>query len=203
MNPLRHLAVVFGRMKKTMTRRILAHRVMYRNPTLISDPTAIWDYGYGDIDAISIGRNVMIGPFVEILVYKRTKHSSVEGKLVIGDNVTITMGVNIRAAGGEIHIGNFTGIGQHCVLVASSHMIDQPGTYIHTRWDESKVGVHIGNNVWVGASCVIVAGVTIGDNAIIGAGSIVTKSVPANEMWAGVPARLIRAISRETQQLEP
>ena len=185
-----------------MTRRILAHRVAYRNRTLSSDPSAIWDYGYGDIDAINIGRNVMVGPFVEILVYKRTRHSSVEGKLVIGDNVTITMGVNIRAAGGEVHIGSFTGIGQHCVIVASSHMIDQPGTYIHTRWDESKVGVYIGENVWVGASCVIVAGVTIGDNAIIGAGSIVTKSVPPNEMWAGVPARLVRRLSRDTPQLE-
>ena len=181
-----------------MIHRILRHRVLYRNPTLTCDPSVVWDYGYRDIDAIQIGQNVAIRPFCEIIIYKHAKHSSIEGKLVLGDNVGIGTGGNIRAAGGEIHIGRNTGISQHCVILASSHVVDNPGTYLHTTWDESRVGVYIGDNVWVGAKCVIMPGVTIGDGAVIGAGSIVNKSVPANEIWAGVPARLIRPVARQT-----
>ncbi len=52
----------------------------------------------------------------------------------------------------------------------------------------------LGNNVTVYANCVIIGGVHIGDNAVIGAGSVVLKDVPANEVWAGNPARFIRKI---------
>lgn len=56
----------------------------------------------------------------------------------------------------------------------------------------SKVGkVNIGNNVFIGANTTILPGISIGDFAIIGAGSVVTKSVPAHEVWAGNPARKI------------
>ena len=54
--------------------------------------------------------------------------------------------------------------------------------------------VVIGDNVFVGAKCIILKGVTIGENSIIGAGSVVTKSIPANEIWAGNPAKFIRKI---------
>ena len=57
---------------------------------------------------------------------------------------------------------------------------------------KTKVGkVQIGNNVFVGAKTVILPGVSIGDNAVIAANSSVTKSVPSNEVWGGVPARFI------------
>jgi acetyltransferase-like isoleucine patch superfamily enzyme len=46
--------------------------------------------------------------------------------------------------------------------------------------------------VWLGAGCIVLKGVRIGEGAVIGAGSVVTKSVPAGEVWAGVPARPVR-----------
>ena len=52
----------------------------------------------------------------------------------------------------------------------------------------------IGNNVWIGASVTVVPGVTIGDNAIIAAGAVVTKDVEANTIVGGVPAKVIRSI---------
>jgi hypothetical protein len=58
MNPFRHVSVFIDQIKARLARRILAHRILYRNPTLISDPTAIWDYSYSDIDAIKLGQNV-------------------------------------------------------------------------------------------------------------------------------------------------
>ena len=195
MNLLRHLVISLSRLKKTVIRRILAHRVVYRNPTLLSDPTAIWDYGYRDLDVIDIGQNVTVGPFSEIIVYRHVKHSTIEGKFTIGDNSVLTMGVNIRAAGGEIHIGTNTGLGAHSVVIAANHAGGASKTYLHTRWDESRAGVHIGNNVWIGASCVILPGVRIGDNSVIGAGSIVTKDIPPDEVWSGSPARRIMPTS--------
>lgn len=55
--------------------------------------------------------------------------------------------------------------------------------------------INIGDNVWVGGSVTIVPGVTIGDNTIIGTGSIVTKDIPSNVIAAGVPCRVIRSIT--------
>ena len=54
--------------------------------------------------------------------------------------------------------------------------------------------VVIGKNVWLGASVTVVPGVTIGDNAVIAAGAVVTKDVPANTIAAGVPAKVIREL---------
>ena len=54
--------------------------------------------------------------------------------------------------------------------------------------------VVIENNVFIGAHCIILKGVSIGENSIIGAGSVVTKNVPANQIWAGNPAKFIRKI---------
>lgn len=58
----------------------------------------------------------------------------------------------------------------------------------------------VGRNVWIGSNSTILQGVTIGDNSIIAAGSVVTKDVPANAIVAGVPARFIRSISPEEEK---
>ena len=55
--------------------------------------------------------------------------------------------------------------------------------------------VHIGNDCWFGASVTVCPGVTIGDNCVIGAGSVVTRDIPANSFAAGVPCRIIREIT--------
>ena len=52
--------------------------------------------------------------------------------------------------------------------------------------------VTIGDNVWIGTNVVIMPGVFIGDNSIIGSTAVLTKNVPNNEVWGGIPARLIR-----------
>ena len=55
--------------------------------------------------------------------------------------------------------------------------------------------IRIGNNVWIGAHSMVLPGVTIGDNAVIGAGSIVTRDIPANTVAVGNPCRVVREIS--------
>jgi acetyltransferase-like isoleucine patch superfamily enzyme len=176
-------------------RRILSHRIQARYPTLKTDPTAIWDYGYNDIDAIELGDDVNVLAFVEIVVNKRNRFTSREGRLIMGDHSGLAVGVNVRAAGGVISIGARSGIGQHSVLLASSHTVKAGVDHLRTPYDESKSGVTIGTNVWVGAHCVILPGVEIGDNSVIAAGSVVNRSVPANEIWGGIPARRARALT--------
>ena len=188
------LAAVCKNMRSSMVQRLLRVRVQARCPSLRCHHTVVWDYSFDALDSIQLGREVFVGPFVEILVYRQTKHSQTEGKLVIGDRVMIGTGVNIRAAGGVITIGNNAAIAQHTVLVAANHQVVANRNFIHTPWDESRTGISVGNNVWIGANCAILPGVTIGNNVVIGAGSVVNRSIPENEVWAGVPARKLRDV---------
>lgn len=180
------------------SRRILSWRIRARHPTMICDPTAIWNYAYADLGDIEIGRNVSVLAYSEIIVYRRSPRSRVPGKLVLGDNATISFGVNIRAAGGRIEIGAHSAIAQNCVLVAANHTMTHVGNFIDTPWDEVRTGVIVGRNVWVGANCTLLPGCRIGDNVIIAAGSFVRGVVPAHELWGGNPARRLRSLAPPT-----
>lgn len=189
-----HARALAGEFRKNTSRWVLGHRVRARNPSLICDPSAVWDYPYGDLDCIRIGRDASVGPFAEIIVRRRTTYSSIEGGLTLGDKAVLSTGANIRAAGGEIRIGAGSGIGQYVVIVAANHMMTPGEKRIHTPWDETRCHVLIGDNVWVGSGSVLLPGTRIGDNAVIGAGSVVGGEVPEGELWAGVPARRIKSL---------
>ena len=180
--------------KQRATSWVLAHRIRARHPTMNCHPTAIWDYAYGELDAIEIGKDVTICSMAEILVYRKSQRSKVEGRLSLGDRSVIARGAHIRAAGGHVSLGVGSGIAQYSVIVAANHKIELGSEHLYTAWDEEKCGVTIGDNVWVGASCVVLPGCTIGDNSVIAAGSVVTRDVPPGELWGGVPARKIRDI---------
>lgn len=82
-------------------------------------------------------------------------------------------------------------IGQNVTFSTRVHVLAHDAS-LKKEIGYSKVGkVQIGNNVFVGANTTILPGISIGDHAIIGAGSVVTKSVPGHEVWAGNPARKI------------
>ena len=189
-----HVEAMTTHVRARLVREVLAHRIRVHNPTLICHDTVVWDYVYRDFDAIELGKNIAIGAHAEIVVYKRSPRSSVEGRLVVGDGAIIGAGANIRAAGGVITIGSRTGFGQHVSVVAANHVTVQGQPFIDTPWDEQRTGVTIGDDVWVGALSVLVAGVEIGDGAMIAAGSVVTGKVGAWEIWGGVPARKIKDV---------
>lgn len=184
---------IFAPLRQRLTRAVLAYRIRARHPTLHADASSIWDYGYRDLDALEIGRDVTVGPFAEILVYRRSVRSSVPGRLILGDAVHIGFGTDVRAAGGTIRIGSGTGIAQNCTLIAANHMI-RPGVHFRAHWDEHRCGIDIGNNVWVGAGSTLLPGCVIGDNSVIAAGSVVRGTVPSGQIWGGVPARKIKTI---------
>ncbi len=87
-----------------------------------------------------------------------------------GDNI----GIYINAYGGLI-LGDNVNIGQNTVITTTNHDI-----YDHRKVSDKKMGVIIGNNVWIGANCSIVAGVKIGNNVTIGAGCTIRKNIPSN-----------------------
>lgn len=110
-------------------------------------------------------------------------------KLIIGNNCAFS-GCSLWCFK-EIILGNNVRCGANVLIMDGDAHQDDP------RAGENKP-IHIGNNVWVGADVKILKGVTIGDNTFIGAGSIVTKDIPANVVAVGTPCRVIRNLDEET-----
>lgn len=106
----------------------------------------------------------------------------------IGKNVFINSCCHFQDNGG-IEIGDKTMIGQNVTIVTLNHDINP-----ETRINATPKSVKIGKNVWIGADCTILPGVTIGDNSVIGAGSVVTKNVPDNVVVAGNPVKILKEI---------
>lgn len=98
------------------------------------------------------------------------------GKITIGDNVLFGPNVSLYTAGHPIHPES------------------------RNSGYEYGIPITIGNNVWIGGSCAVLPGVTIGDNCVIGAGSVVTRDIPCNVIAAGNPCRVIREITEEDRK---
>ncbi|PWG64746.1 galactoside O-acetyltransferase [Bifidobacterium callitrichidarum] len=98
---------------------------------------------------------------------------------------------------GEIFIGDHTMIGPNVTLVTTGHPI-RPD--LRERLAQFSEPIHIGRNVWIGANVTVLPGVTIGDNAVIGACSLVTKDIPANSVAVGSPCRVMREINEHDNE---
>ena len=95
---------------------------------------------------------------------------------------------------GKITVGDNVMLGPKVALYAVNHAIDPA---VRSQGHDYPVPITIGSNVWIGGSVVVCPGVTIGDNTVIGAGSVVTKDIPSNVVAAGNPCRVIRPITQE------
>ena len=107
---------------------------------------------------------------------------------MFGRNVFVNSGCCFQDQGG-ITIGDGTLIGHQVVFATLNHMVSPSD-----RASMIARPITVGKNVWIGAHATVLGGVTIGDNSIVAAGAVVTKSVPANTVVAGVPARVIKSI---------
>jgi acetyltransferase-like isoleucine patch superfamily enzyme len=147
-----------------------------------------------NFNAIKADGCVHIGPYSELIVLQKSSFSKIAGSLTLGSRVVIGARANIRAAGGAINIGDNVLVAQNVSIIAANHSVRLDLPYRDSSWDNTRTGVSIEQNVWIGANAIILPGVTIGANSILAAGSVVTRSVPANEIWGGVPANRIRSI---------
>ncbi len=109
----------------------------------------------------------------------------------IGKNVFINACCRFQDQGG-IEIGDGSLIGHNTTIATLNHDFNPA-----KRQNLTPSPVKIGRNVWIGSDCTILPGVEIGDGAIIGAGSVITKSIPANTIAVGNPARVIRYLDAE------
>lgn len=114
----------------------------------------------------------------------------------VGKNVVINFNNNF-VDDGDIYIGSDTMIGPNCTFATAVHPTSP-------RLRRSKLQfnkpIHIGENVWLGGNVTVLPGVSIGENSIVGAGSIVTKDIPANVIAVGNPARVLREITEKDDE---
>jgi acetyltransferase-like isoleucine patch superfamily enzyme len=132
-------------------------------------------------------------------------------RLHLGRWSWIGHGTKIRAHEGEVHIGAKTVLGQECTISSFQHvsigrecivadrvmLIDFDHGVVEVERPVREQGIYkrdvrVGNNVWMGYGACVLRGVTIGDNAIVGTSTVVTKDVPDNAVVGGVPARVLR-----------
>ncbi len=117
-------------------------------------------------------------------------HINYGKKTTFGCDCFVNFGCTFLALGG-ITIEDDVFIGPHCVLATEYHP-EEPAT----RHSLLTKPIVVKRNAWLGANVTVLAGVTIGENAIVAAGSVVTKDVPDNMVVAGSPARVIREIKK-------
>lgn len=140
---------------------------------------------------VKLGRHVLVD--ADVWIYE----SQIGNYSYIADGARVT----------QAAMGRFCSIGPRAYVGLPQHPSDgfissHPVFYQHIPWRgfdyadrdyfEGFISTQIGNDVWIGANAMIKGGVKIGDGAIIGAGSVVTKDVPPYAIWVGVPAKLLR-----------
>ena len=133
---------------------------------------------------IKIGNNVYVGHYAILKSY-------FNGSINIGDNSWIGQKVFIHG-GGNINIGKYVGIGPGVNIISSFHDYNDSKYIIKNKIIFKKV--NIGNGTDIGVSSTILPGVSIGQNCMIGAGSLVNKNIPSGYLAVGNPIKLIRKI---------
>lgn len=97
----------------------------------------------------------------------------------------------------HVFVGDYTMFGPNVVIATAGHPL-LPG--LREKAYQYNFPVHIGKNCWLGAGVIIVPGITIGDNVVIGAGSIVTKDIPSNVIAVGNPCKVLREINEHDKE---
>ena len=113
-----------------------------------------------------------------------------------GDNVYANFNLTL-VDDTDIYVGDKVMFGPNVTVATAGHPIDPELRYQAMQYN---IPVHIGENVWIGANAVVLPGVTIGDNSVIGAGSVVTKDIPANVIAVGNPCRVLREIGEHDKK---
>lgn len=121
------------------------------------------------------------------VIIKRGLRARKPSNITIGDDVSIGCNVILQAHA-PIYIGDFTKISPGVIIVTASHDTSKRGI----ERIRTTSPVKIGSNCWLGAGAIVLPGVTIGDSTIVGAGSVVTKDLPAEMICVGVPSKPLK-----------
>ncbi|WKZ17926.1 MAG: acyltransferase [Candidatus Jettenia sp. CY-1] len=164
-------------------------------------------------DNLKLGNNIFIGD--RVIIYKNKSGGMVTigknvsiyndsiievgggGSLIIGDNTHIQPHCQFSAYKGTIEIGCNVQIAPKCAFYPYNHGFT-PGEIIMKQPIETKGGIVIADNVWLGFGVIVLDGVRIGNGAVIGAGAVVNHDIPDNAIAVGVPARIIKMRDRDS-----
>ena len=140
------------------------------------------------------GRGISVGS--DCVIYPRNRFVlgdlkfNADANLSVGNNVHINAGGYISGEGG-VSMGDYVLIGPNTCILSAGHVYDDLSQPIQMQ--ELTYGpIIVGQDVWIGGSCVILQNVVIGDGAVIGAGSVVCKDVPPLAVVVGNPARIVK-----------
>jgi len=136
----------------------------------IGENTRIWQY-------VVIFENAQIGASCNICA-----HTLIESDVIIGNNVTVKSGV---------YIWDGTRIENNVFIGPNATLTNDPMPR-SKKYPEKFYGITLKNGCSIGANATILPGITVGENAMVGAGAVVTKDVPANTVVVGNPAKIIR-----------
>lgn len=124
-------------------------------------------------------------------------HSNWGGKHIhLGNNVYFNFNATL-VDDTHIYIGDCTMLGPNVVIATAGHPILPE---LREKALQYNLPVYIGKNCWLGAGVIVLPGVTIGDNTVIGAGSVVTKDIPANVVAVGNPCKVLREINEHDRE---
>lgn len=145
---------------------------------------------YTDQDAIREGWSKLTGQTVDENFHLIPPVYSDHGiNIRVGRNVFVNQNCRFNDIGG-IDIGDDVMLGPNVGLITSGHPVDP----VERRVGITSAPIAIGRNVWVGTSALIMQGVTVGADAIVGAGAVVTRNVPPRTLVAGVPATVVKTL---------
>ena len=113
-----------------------------------------------------------------------------------GKNVYANFGLTL-VDDTHIYVGDYTMLAPHVTLATAGHPILPE---LREQGLQYNMPIHIGRNCWLGAGVIVLPGITIGDNTVIGAGSVVTKDIPANVVAVGNPCRVLRPIGEKDRE---
>jgi acetyltransferase-like isoleucine patch superfamily enzyme len=178
---------------KSTSKLFVGTHVVLRYPQYISVGTSVIIEDFVTIDALS-REGVILGDNVTVAKYATIQCTGVirniGAGLKIGDNSAIGAYSFIGAQGG-VRIGENVIVGPRVNFHSENHRYDRFDAPIRTQ-GETRKGIIVGDDCWIGAGCIIVDGVQIGNGCVVAAGSVVTKDIPAFSVIAGVPAKVIK-----------
>jgi acetyltransferase-like isoleucine patch superfamily enzyme len=139
-----------------------------------------------DSGRLTIGENTLLEPGCWLTL-------GPEARIAIGRECFLNRGTMLAAAA-SIEIGDYVMFANGCFVGDAAHRHDDPDLPITRQGFEPGRPVKIGSNVWFGVNCAVTGGVEIGERAVIGANSVVTRDIPPGTVAAGAPAKVIKEI---------
>lgn len=180
---------------RTITGGSPLHTVMHRTSQEALRITGELNGGYHEPERVRELLAELVGaPIDESVAVFPPLYSDFGKNIRIGKRVFLNSGCKFQDQGG-VTIGDDCLIGHNTVFATLNHDLDPA-----RRADMIPAPIVVGRNVWVGSNATLLAGVAIGENAVVAAASVVTKDVPAHTVVAGSPARVVRTLDASASE---